>query len=1124
VLNLTNNELIFRQTGEALDKAVRGAMVDASFALLDHLGLTHHDLATVSTKTNPAAAYAWLSLECTLKEPGAVFDEDFIRSTFKFYSTRPDYLAASDFYTVTLGAQGTAFEYRKSYRVALKRGLGIFLIALHCRSALTLPMSFEWPKHIIRNGLDDDIFSELLGFLRSLDPSREELPHPAFASVGTTKKRKEWFLTYGTKLLLATGWQKPSDANIKDLEAIKDAESGLGVAGEVLAYKAMIDVFRSRFQSLFEVTVDDWSELLRSPGRLQNQSNSKIRRRVESSLGNESLFDGARPDADVLAEIIGFAPSVASPDALRLRKRLPGLSLDISEFSKPWVDLQDLYMRKVKRENYKPVVAALGYLNIYLFFYLPYWFNRHPNTELKFPDIPRRLLQTIFISRLLPIEGDTPKTFIEVMDMIHASREWEQNSYYGMLKQVCAFFEFLEMHGDDLPECEGFRQPIPEYAFPQTTGKRGTDKNPIPRRLFGVFLDYVEALREHSNVVLHGALTGNLDIAELERKIARSGNLIDTFATAPMVGFIPVVFARGKTIPLRYIPNTLALDSYPTITGEIKLIPQPHALNQILVALYTGLRHNHIQWLDAETFDAAVLEEHKDYTELHVNTDKAKRAAWRPNVNFRVIEVLRGQREWRAMIRLPGFNERHHYNNNSQTKWPSILPLFSADRLGLPHPDTRYSNAWRDILCSVQGLVPELGEKSLQRLCSLEPPGVGFNDPLASSKREKYGSTCQRVCELGIKTKITPHSARVTVVSQYSTLLPAEVIGTNITGQKAGTVYHYFKLDEEQLAHQQIHQAMDMRERAYRNEFETLLGRGSKGGAVIHADRINSNLSRSLRANLQETLISYGCISLTLNEDATSGLDVLRETRAANAAENKTEICPYGNHCPPEIIKQWRGPRRCGLCQYAVRSVDHLPAVVAKCREFGELLADLTEKVEDATSSKPPRYSDLELDRLDEERGRLAEELVGWQVNEEMLNAARVRIAKGQDDRRWVVQKPEIILQDLQRVRSPSSMTAYLLARLGECISYPTTESAPIKARFDLLRRELLARTGDTRRAFDASMSPNPAAECAGLLRSLVEANDLSYGDVVDLLEGEGHLARLPITSLRLLGEVSEDD
>jgi len=270
---------------------------------------------------------------------------------------------------------------------------------------------------------------------------------------------------------------------------------------------------------------------------------------------------------------------------------------------------------------------------------------------------------------------------------------------------------------------------------------------------------------------------------------------------------------------------------------------------------------------------------------------------------------------------------------------------------------------------------------------------------------------------------------------------------------------------------------------------------------------------------LQETLVSYGCISITMNEDASSGLDVLRETRAVNAAENKTEICPYGNHCPPEVVKQWRGMRRCGLCQYAVRSVDHLPAVSAKVKEFDEMLYDLTAKVEAAMDTVPPKYTDEELDRLDDERSRLAEELTGWRLNEEVLDAARIRIASGQDDRRWVVQKPEIIQQYLQRIAAPNNLTAYLLLRLQECLAYPTTESPQIRARFDMLRRNVLARTGQMAKAFDPATPADPARECAGLLRTVVEANNLTYDDVIKLLDGDDHLQGLPTMPKRLLLE-----
>ncbi|WP_147309851.1 hypothetical protein [Paraburkholderia sp. BL6669N2] len=546
------------------------------------------------------------------------------------------------------------------------------------------------------------------------------------------------------------------------------------------------------------------------------------------------------------------------------------------------------------------------------------------------------------------------------------------------------------------------------------------------------------------------------------------------------------------------------------------LLPQPHGLNNILVSLYTGLRNNHIQWLDAKTFDCRVTEEDRLFAKLHTNTDKTKKSAWEPHVNFRVIEILRSQKEWRGLINWPGFKELLYYNNNEKTKWPKIFPLFSAVADGRPHPDSRYERTWRAVLGSFQAILPDIDEASNFRLCSLEPPYVEFLDVDAKAKKEKYGLECNEtgVCLLDVKSKITPHSARVSVVSQFITFLPAEMIGTYITGQTPATVHHYVKLDPEFLEIEQVHQSMVLRERAYRNELEAFATAPRVPDRFIRADDVNSHLAKSLRSNLDETLTSYGCISIVLNEGSTNGLDVLRETRAAYAVENKTEICPYANHCPPEVVKMWRGPHRCGLCQYAVRSVDHLPAVAAKANQFDEILFALTEKIVAAMNSDDPRYSDAELDRLEEERLRIGEELAGWKVSEEVLDATRCRIAAGEETRRWVVQAPEIILQDLQRVAVPSNATAYLLQRLQECIVYPTLESPQMRAKFDLLRRSLLARTGRLDEAFSFAAPVSPAEECAGLLRSMVEANTLTYDDLVNLLERDQHLQNFAPTHL----------
>jgi hypothetical protein len=1118
MINSTDGQLVFRKGGDALRADVRESLTAAANALLKVQGLGSVDLSTVTTKTHITVAFAKFVLTHTV-EHEARFDEGYVEGLWQLYNSPTDEVTEEQFYAFTLSHPDTELGFKRSYARNMRRGLGIALIALHSRGAITLPMRFEWPAGFNLAGHPDvsqQVFSELLGFIRLLDRKSEELPHPAFASVGTNLKRREWFLSYGTKLLLATGWLTADDATLDDLLALKAVERSLGVASEVIAYKALIDVLRARYGERSDVTVDAWSAALRTPQAVAQQQERQRGVKLEG-LG---LRANGASDADLVAEVVKVAPSMAYPEALRARPRLPGLEVELAVLADTWLEVEEVFLRTIKRETYRPVNYALGFLNIYLFFYLAYWFQRHPETKLKFPDTPQKLIPSVFVSRLLTAKGEVPLTFIEFMNAVQVHRQWVNDSFYAPLKQLEVFFEFVELHSDDLTGCAGFRQPIPDYVYPASSRSKGTNKRPIPRRVFGLFLDYIEALKAHLEVVLDGCVDGTLNLPAFEAAIARTETVVDTFATAHLVGFIPVVFARGRTIPLRYIPNCLSLAWFPVAAGQQKKLPQPHALNQILVALYTGLRHNHIQWLDGRHFDAQVTADNREFAPLHVNTDKVKKTPWAPHVNFRVIEVLRDQRRWRALVKSPAFELECFYNSNPNTKWAPILPLFSAGEGGAPHPDSRYTDVWQDVLCAVDALLPSLGEKGLHRLFTLEPPGVAVDDAAAVTKRLEYGARCKKVCELGVKSLITPHSARVTVVSQFSTLLPADIIGSRITGQATGVVYHYVKLEEEQLRTEQTHQAMALRERAYRSEFESLVS-GDHPGAKrhVHADRVNSNFAKSLRENLPETLLSYGCISITMNEDATGGLDVLRETRAANAAENKTEICPYGNHCPPEVIRQWRGPRRCGLCQYAVRSVDHLPAVSAKTKEFKEMLDGLTEKVEAALAEVPPRYSDDELDRLDQERDRIAEELSGWKLNEEVLEAARSHIAAGLDERKWVVQKPEIILADLRRVEAPSNLTAYLLARLGECIAYPTTESPQMRARFDLLRRDLLARSGRIREAFDKAMPVDPAAECAGLLRTVVAANGLNYEDLISILEGDAGMAALPTASPRLLLE-----
>jgi hypothetical protein len=244
----------------------------------------------------------------------------------------------------------------------------------------------------------------------------------------------------------------------------------------------------------------------------------------------------------------------------------------------------------------------------------------------------------------------------------------------------------------------------------------------------------------------------------------------------------------------------------------------------------------------------------------------------------------------------------------------------------------------------------------------------------------------------------------------------------------------------------------------------------------------------------------------------------MRETRAENAAENKTEICPYGNNCPQEIIVQLKGMRRCGICRYAVRSIDHLPAIAAKKAQMLEMIEALDAKL----IADDGRYTPENLDRMDEERQRLEEEVTGWRLFEEILEMTRTQIEAGAHNKKWVVLMPEIIEKDLRRVAAPSNLTQYVLSRLPESIAYPMLDSPLIRARFDILRRQLSARLGHFKQIFNMEISADPAAECLGLIRTIVEANGLTYQDLIRMLDTDEHLALLPAKSVPMLLDENE--
>jgi hypothetical protein len=763
MINVSRGDLVFNGPEEELHIGVRSALDEAAAAMLRAYDCESFDLAKVTTKVKPQLTFAKLVRNWTLPRSKVSFGKSYVVAALAACSgSWKIRLGAQAFYELALGEPDTEYRYKSSYSAFVRAGLAFFLVALHRARYITLPYSFTWPTlrdHRNRRlDVSTHVGSELMNLVRSVIQ-----PEPAFADalefVRTDKGRQTWFLLEGTKLLVALGWNEPADVSLEELLKFKEADDSTHFTKRTgMAYRALVHVLEKRYGERVAISVAAWDKALKA---------------VERRAGATARLLGSRQSFEPL-NAYSLRPSDAFPERLLRLKSLPGLDEDFRELASEWLMLEQLFIERLKRESVKEHRRSIGHWNSYLFFYLPYWFQQNPTTNLRFPRTPSALVRSVFVSRVVPLQGEAPLTYLQFLKEYGQHAEWSNNDVqYNSLKALEQFFGFLERHSSELPNCAGFKQPLSKEDFPPVPRASGTNKRPVPRRLFAFYVSYVEAVLSYTREVAAKIVSGEIAQDELDAFLPRR-TVIDTFRCARLVGHVPVVFFKGAMHVLQFVPNCMDIDTFTLKDGRTLRIPQPHGLNNVLVAIYTGLRNNHIQWLDARTFDSEVHPDDVDCTRLWVNTDKAKISGWAPYVNYRVIQILRQQREWRDLIQSDAYEKLHFYMGNEKTKWPPILPLFASGSDGRPHPDSRYYSVWSRLLMGVQGMLRPLGLSGIS-LVRLLPVSVPLNAPDVARRLEGFRSSKEAYVALEPKSDITPHSARVGVVSNLIHDHPSEV-------------------------------------------------------------------------------------------------------------------------------------------------------------------------------------------------------------------------------------------------------------------------------------------------------------------------------------------------------------
>lgn len=1041
----------------------------------------------------------------------------------------PDFNTA-DFHTRLVGLVAPPeVEFKVKHRLAIKSFVQIWLMLLRAEKALILPYRFTFPYRLLSvNGVQKriemvgDRRGSLLDFITSINDKDQVLdPALEFLPAGI----RHMFAPCCSGYIQALGWMEPEDASLSDLFALRRAFNAIEMGKRPKAlWSQLAQALTNKFKERLPFSLADFTQEYEKDLAETATANGMV------GLGKvhaKMLHAGAR-GASVqrkVAEVKNRSLSVISPYAvaktyaldpfLKAGKFPDGVACP-SEEAMDWIQVERAFFAKTRMESASQHKGTIGHFNAYLFGYLFDWRQTYPEAvDGEFPSSPSKIKNSRHISRLMaPSSGPQPMTLIEFFEKLNNHHEWKPNTYYAKIKHLEQFFQFIEDHHSELPNCRGFKQPLGKLDFPRSQKLPGTNKGLLPRAVFGFVVGYIDALLGYMDNMLDIALARPAGLTDLsvERFFRSPKYVLAHFKDLePDFGPAPSFEWKGKRIELEDMPNFFDLtylDARGVLGGtEKKLLPRSHVLRHLSTALQTGIRGNHIQWLDLDSFDQ-YADDNEPFTKLWVNTDKFKNSGWTPYVAQSVIQGLRRQKLWRDAIVEPGFANAIPYNGNEKSKWGKFLPLFSFAASGQPHSDQNYSDTWKEILYRVQIEMRRHGFECPD-LVRLLPATIAFDEAGQRGKLVEV-SADREVVDLFPATLITPHSARVSIVSHLISALPAEFIGKHITGQTAAVVAYYTKLDPDYLhRHEQI-QGQEADRLAHGKAFNDLMS-GVDQEQFIHADGPASKLAESLKKHYGSAVSAFGCMSMANENDGQTGLDLLADSIGRNAVFNKTEICPHGNHCPSEIIKELKGRGRCGVCPRAVRSIDHLPAIAAKCRQMNEELMALDDHIEGHAN-----LSESDKDVLENQRQMLAEELVGWMVALEVLDASRRAALANQSEAAWVAGKPAIIQLALQRVQVPTEETQYVLARLSEAQAYPNLQTPELKAKFDMLRRQIAARMGHIKEAFDLAQPKNPGEACAGMLRTFVQANNLSFEEVAELLNTNNHLA-VPSSNLGLL-------
>lgn len=779
-----------------------------------------------------------------------------------------------------------------------------------------------------------------------------------------------------------------------------------------------------------------------------------------------------------------------------------------SECVSTWLKYQDKFIEVLKIRGLKTYASyrnSLAILNTFLFSSLLAAGIR--------PPLPNQFNRK-------HVEGDG---FDGLLKQIRVGRS--SSTVQQLLYQIDAYFDYMASHSSSDECLLGFINPIADIDFPIVKRRSGTNKPAFESEHFPYLLQYCYAIESFSTYLSERVHLEQISLyaqeyrADIESKNWNDAQKVietEKFGYVPLIFYINPLFdsSSPKSNSNKFIKykalHLISRSVIPIIDKAVKnngswvFYPQLNYIRHNIVALETGVRSIHIRWLDSRTYAQSIDRSRKlpPICKLHINTDKVN-GAWDASVSEDVIKLLDRQNAMVKWFNDSPMSEEVWYDGHEDSVFGKIVTIFPKWMTSGPLQPTAYMNYFKkliysfDLFCRYQ-LQVEASNQMPEALADVE----SIDDPVDFLAAIRLETEASKLIEH------TPHSCRVSVVSEYIRILPPHIIASHLTGHATvAHVMYYAKLDPAYLKTVAQHQKMSV-EQGWLHDHPVM--------SSIKAEDIESKLQQAFRRNKENSLIDFGAISFDreTQNDVLSGIKAAKQRTIDSLAFMPTHICPFGNKCPAEVIKDLGAipgsSTPCGGCYYSIKTVDHLPRIHGHIRVLTDECSELESHIAEAKRNGASTQS---LVQKANRRKFLASEIIAWSVTahclEQMHNEIKTRSS-------FLVEKPEIVSEHLERLELGDHSLPNLIARTAEAKSHAEYFTPQLKRQILVARNKLLAFTGD----FNRILQETPTGftlidEFRGLIRSTCEVLGLSLHDLSDAMSRPMTLGR-PDSILKL--------